>query len=51
MRLVVKIMADKAFEETCKPVYDMVRQMGLTEKDVEALIDEARIKSGSSKRK
>ena len=48
MLLVVKIMADKTFEETCKPVWARVRQMGLTEKDVVALVEEDRAKSRSS---
>ena len=38
---------DKSFEETMKPVWSRVRQMGLAEEDISALIEEARAKSSS----
>jgi hypothetical protein len=41
------IMGGKTFEETLKPVWDRTRKMGLTEKDIEALIEDARAKNGS----
>jgi hypothetical protein len=47
----VKKMGNKTFEETCKPVWARARQMGLTEKDINAIIEEAKAKSHSSKRK
>jgi len=40
--IVLKKIVDKSFEETLKPVWLRVRQMGLTEDDVAALIEEAR---------
>jgi AbrB family looped-hinge helix DNA binding protein len=38
---------DKSFEETMKPVWARVRQMGLTEEKVDGLIEEAKTKSRS----
>ena len=43
--IVLKKIVDKSFEETMKPVWSRVRQMGLLEEDVVALIDEARAES------
>ena len=43
--VVLKKIIDKSFEETMKPVWVKVRQMGLSEEDINALIDEARAKS------
>jgi AbrB family looped-hinge helix DNA binding protein len=40
--IVLKKMIDKSFKETMKPVWKRVRQMGLTEEDINALVDEAR---------
>jgi len=40
--IVLKKIVDKSFEETMKPVWARVRQMGLTEEDINALIEEAR---------
>jgi len=40
--IVLKKIVDKSFEETLKPVWEKIRQMGLTEEDVNALIEEAR---------
>ena len=45
--VVLKKIIDKSFEETMKPVWAKVRQMGLSEKDINALIDQARAKSSS----
>ncbi|MGD0072088.1 MAG: AbrB/MazE/SpoVT family DNA-binding domain-containing protein [Candidatus Bathyarchaeia archaeon] len=45
--VVLKKIIDKSFEETMKPVWVRVRQMGLSEEDINALIDEARAKSSS----
>lgn len=45
--IVLKKIIDKSFEETMKPVWDRVRKMGLTEEDINALIDEARAKDSS----
>ena len=38
-------MTDKTFEVTCKPIWNRVRKLGLTEEDVDALIKEARLKA------
>ncbi len=40
-------MVDTSFEETMKPVWAKVRQTSLAEKEINALIDEARAKSSS----
>ena len=45
--IVLKKIIDKSFEETMKPVWARVRQMGLTEEKVNALIEEAKTKSRS----
>jgi len=45
--IVLKKIIDKSFEETMKPVWAKVRQMGLSEEDVNALVDEARTGSSS----
>ena len=45
--VVLKKIIDKSFEETMKPVWVRVRQMGLSEEDINALVDEARAKSSS----
>jgi AbrB family looped-hinge helix DNA binding protein len=45
--IVLKKIVDKSFEETMKPVWAKVRQMGLMEEDVNVLIDEARTKDSS----
>ncbi len=45
--VVLKKIVDKSFEETLKPVWRRVRQMGLSEEDVDALIEEARTQSSS----
>lgn len=45
--IVLKKIVDKSFEETMKPVWNKVRQMGLSEEDIDVLIEEARTKSSS----
>ncbi len=40
--IVLKKIVDKSFKETLKPVWEKARQLGLTEEDVNALIEEAR---------
>ena len=45
--VVLKKIVDKSFEETMKPVWNRVRQMGLAEEDIDALIEEARTQSSS----
>src|SRR5665647_586720 len=43
--VVLKKIIDKSFEETMKPVWTKVRQMGLSEEDINVLIDQARTKN------
>ena len=45
--VVLKKLVDRTFEETVKPIWDKVRQIGLTEEDVDALIQEAKTKGSS----
>ncbi len=45
--VVLKKITAKTFEETFKPVWDRVRKLGLTEEDVDALIQEAKTKARS----
>ena len=45
--IVLKKIIDKSFEEIMKPVWTKVRQMGLSEEDIDALVDEARAESSS----
>ena len=40
--VVLKKVVDKSFEETLKPLWTKVKQMGLSEEDINALIEEAR---------
>ena len=40
--VILKKIVDKSFQETLKPVWDKAKQMGLTEEDVNALVEEAR---------
>jgi AbrB family looped-hinge helix DNA binding protein len=40
--IVLKKIVDKSFQETLNPVWEKVRQMGLTEENIDALIEEAR---------
>ncbi len=45
--VVLKKIVDKSFEEAMKPVWSKVRQLGLSEEDIGALIEEARAQSSS----
>jgi AbrB family looped-hinge helix DNA binding protein len=45
--VVLKRIVDRTFEETVKPIWDRVRRIGLTEEDVDALIQEAKTKGSS----
>ena len=45
--VVLKRITVKTFEETVKPVWNRVRKLGLTEEDVNALIQEAKTKARS----
>lgn len=45
--VILKKILDKSFEETMKPVWKRVRQMGLSGEDIDALIEEARAKNSS----
>ena len=45
--VVLKRITTKTFEETVKPVWNRVRKLGLTEEDVNALIQEAKTKARS----
>jgi AbrB family looped-hinge helix DNA binding protein len=40
--VVLKKIVDKSFQETLSPIWNKVRKIGLTEEDVDALIEEAR---------
>jgi len=42
--IILKKISDKTFEETVKSVWSRVRQIGLTEEDVNVIIQEARTK-------
>lgn len=43
--VILKKIVDKSFSETLKPVWEKTRRMGLTEEDVNAIIQEARSQS------
>ena len=43
--IVLKKIVDKSFQETLKPVWKKVREMGLAEEYVNALIEEAKTKT------
>lgn len=45
--VVLKKIVDKSFEEAMKPVWSKVRQLGLSEEDIDAFIEEARAQSSS----
>jgi len=40
--IVLKKIVDKSFAETLTPLWEKVRRMGLTEEDINALVEEAR---------
>ena len=45
--IILKKIFDKTFEETVKPIWVRVRQIGLTEEDINALIEEAKAKGST----
>ena len=45
--VVLKKITAKTFEETFKPVWNRIRKLGLTEEDVNALIQEAKTEAHS----
>lgn len=45
--IILKKIVDKTFEETARPIWERVRRIGLTEKDINAIIQEAKTQSGS----
>jgi len=45
--VVLKKIVDKSFQETLKPVWKKVRQMGLAEEDINILVEEARSKDSA----
>jgi AbrB family looped-hinge helix DNA binding protein len=46
--VVLKKITNKTFEETMKPIWAETRKLGLTEENVDALIEEAKTKNCSS---
>jgi AbrB family looped-hinge helix DNA binding protein len=40
--VILKKIVDKSFQETLEPVWAKVKQMGLTEEDINELVEEAR---------
>jgi AbrB family looped-hinge helix DNA binding protein len=40
--IILKKIVDKSFEETLRPIWEKVREMGLAEADLNALVEEAR---------
>lgn len=45
--VVLKKIVDRSFEDAMKPVWEKVRKLGLSEQDIDALVEEARAKSSS----
>lgn len=45
--VILEKIVDKTFEETVKPIWDRIREIGLKEEDVDALIQEAKTQSSS----
>ncbi len=43
--VILKKIVDKSFAQTMQPVWKRVKQMGLSEEDISALIEEARTQS------
>ena len=43
--VILKKITAKTFEDTIRPVWNRLRKLGLTEKDVNALIKEARLEA------
>lgn len=46
--VVLKKITNKTFEETMKPIWAKTQKLGLTEENVDALIEEAKTKNRSS---
>jgi AbrB family looped-hinge helix DNA binding protein len=40
--VVLKKIVDESFQDSLKPVWDKAKQMGLTEEDLNAIVEEAR---------
>ncbi len=45
--VVLRKISDKSFQDTVKPIWNRVKQLGLGEEDIEALIEEAKAQSRS----
>ncbi len=45
--IILKKIVDESFAQTMQPLWKRVKQMGLSEEDIGALIEEARIHSSS----
>jgi hypothetical protein len=45
--LILKRVGSKTFQETVEPVWKKVREFGLTEGEIDALIQEAKVQSSS----
>jgi len=45
--IVLKKIIDKSFQETLQPIWNKTRQLGLTEEDINAAIEEARTQDSS----
>lgn len=45
--VVLRKISDKSFQGTVKPIWNRVKQLGLGEEDIEALIEEAKAQSRS----
>lgn len=45
--VILKKIVDRSFEDAMKPVWEKVRKLGLSEQDIDALVEEARAKNSS----
>ena len=45
--VIIKKITKKTFEETVRPVWEVTRKLGLTEEDINALVEEAKVYSRS----
>jgi AbrB family looped-hinge helix DNA binding protein len=45
--IILKKIFDKTFEETFRPIWDRARRIGLTEEDINAIIEEAKAQGSS----
>ena len=43
--IVLKKIVDKSFQQTVQPIWKKVKQLGLTEEDINALIEKAKTES------